>query len=239
MTLLNGLRRIFTHPKSPILVETLGSADHLAGASNAPARQQITDEAPVVTVTTPRPRIVPDPPRRTDDVAAIAQKISDHLDCQSRRSQRSLELIEKLPGMLDTLPEMNRQNTRLLDVLGEHLDQARKREGSLATTLGRITETAGHQAEVLGQVQEQLDANRQVIARVAEALTGVRSGLGELNETNRRLTASLDSMRSGASQRETELIETVQRMHHWMIAAVACAAFSSLIALVVLLMIQF
>jgi hypothetical protein len=238
MALLNGLRRIFTHPKSPILVETLGPAD-LVPMPAPPARQQLTDEPPALTMTTPRPRAMPEPARRADDVATIAQKISDHLEAQSRRSQRSLELIEKLPGMLDTLPEMNRQNTRLLDVLGEHLDQARKREGSLASTLGRITETAGHQAEVLSHVQEQLDANRQVTARVAESLTSVRSGLNELTETNRRLTSSLDSMRTGASQREIELLESVQRMHHWMIAAVACAAFSSLIALAVLMMILF
>lgn len=167
-------------------------------------------------------------PQRIDEVMGLVRQIGSHLEAQNKQNDQLLEHLERLPRALDALPEINRQNARLIEIVSEHLDHARRREGALNDTLAGLSETATRQTEVLGLLQQQLDANSHASESLSEHLGGFRDALGDLASTNERTAKMLNHLSVTNERRENELTTMLASTQKWVIAAmIGCAATSA------------
>jgi len=166
--------------------------------------------------------------RGYDAVFEMVQKINNHLDQQAKRSERVIEVMDRLPEVLDTLPEIQRQSTRLLEALSEHLQQSKTRDESLHNTLDRLRQTTDQQTELLSLVQQQIDGHGEVATQMTNTLGGVREALGKIASSNEQTVKILNQTSKAAEQRESQLIQTLGRTQKWMIGAmVFCGAVSA------------
>ena len=164
---------------------------------------------------------------------SLVERIGGHLDGQTERTTRLLTLMERLPQALDALPEINRQNARLVESLHEHLVQSKRREETLNTLLDTITGTSSRQTDVLGLVQHHLDANSQATESLSGTLDSLGTALGEISESSAGSARILKAMTETADRRESQLFTTINRTQLWMIGAVCFCAAISIVAVVV------
>jgi ABC-type transporter Mla subunit MlaD len=166
----------------------------------------------------------------------MVRRIGDHLEGQTQRTERLLELMDRLPPAIDALPEINRQNARFVETLHEHFGQAKRREEALNETLSTLTEASGRQTDVLGLVQQHLDTSGQMAAQLGGTLDTLRETLGDMADANARTVDVLSSFTEKAAMRETELITTITRTQRWMIGASVFCGMASVTAIVVALL---
>jgi methyl-accepting chemotaxis protein len=231
MTFLPGLRGMFTRRRPVVEIEVVG------GQVGATATGRQRDEPVVEALPADPPRELtrpePTPSRGSDEVIGLVRKIGDHLDKQAEHTQRLDSLIEQLPEAMEALPEINRQNSRLLDVLGDHLERSRSREDALQSTLGRMNEASNHQTEVLGLVRQQLDTSNRAAGQMTETLGSVRQTLTDLSDSTTQSVHMLSEMVQMSEQRSTDLTHLVARTQRWMLVAIACCGVVSVASLVV------
>lgn len=168
-----------------------------------------------------------------DEIMGLVRRIGEHLDSQSERTERLLNVVDRLPQALDALPEINRQNARLLESLHDHFAQTQRREEMLGSAMSTISETSGRQTEVLGLVQQQLDSNRETASTLGTTLETLQHAIGNLAESNGRSAQVLARMSETAAERENELSTTIARTQRWMICAVFVCGAASVIAVAV------
>jgi hypothetical protein len=173
--------------------------------------------------------------RTPEEIVLMVRRIGDHLEGQTQRTERLLELMDRLPPAIDALPEINRQNARFVETLHEHFGQAKRREEALNATLSTITEASGRQTEVLGLVQQHLDTSSQTSAQLSGTLETLRETLGDFADANGRTVSVLSSFMENAAKRETELIGTITGTQRWMIGAAVFCGLASVTAIVVAL----
>jgi hypothetical protein len=174
--------------------------------------------------------------RGYEEVVSLVHKIGDHLDAQTQRTERLVELMERLPEAIDALPEVHRQNARLLDALSEHLARGRQRDETMSETLGKLSESSVHQTEVLGLLQQQFDSSTRAAEQMTVTLGGFTGALGELSENHQRSTEVLKGLMRTTGEREARIIEMMSRTQKWLIGlmmgvgavAVAAVIFAAL-----------
>ena len=169
---------------------------------------------------------------RQDDVHSLIRKIGVHLDNQAGRTQTLIGFVERLPNSLEALPEMNRQNTRLLDVLTDHLDQVRSREDALNSTLSRLGDATIQQTRALTQVQEALDRSSTLSVKASDTLGSFHQNLTQLTETNTRSVEVLSTIAETMDQHERRLTGLLDRSHRWLVAALVTSSIVGLAAIV-------
>lgn len=220
MTLLADLRGIFTRrrPASvdltttgpdgrPIHVESKMTALPPAGASSHHAE--------------------PINPPAVEEVVSLVRSISAHLDGQNERTDRLINTLERLPAAIEALPEIHRQNARLLEVVTEYLEHARLRDDALNETLSGITHASSRQTDVLGLLQQQLDANNRSSEALFGGIADFREAISQLAGSNARTTAVLSELASINQHRDAEITRVLARSQKWMtVAMVLCAAAS-------------
>ena len=170
--------------------------------------------------------------RGQDDVMSLVERIGGHLDGQTERTTRLLTLMERLPQALDALPEINRQNARLVESLHEHLVQSKRREETLNTLLDTITGTSSRQTDVLGLVQHHLDTSSQATESLSGTLESLNTALAQISESSAGSARILKTVTETAERRESELFTTINRTQLWMIGAVCFCGAISIVAVV-------
>lgn len=168
-----------------------------------------------------------------EEVMTVVRQISSHLETQTRRTDTLIECMERLPAALDALPEINRQNSTLLEIVNEYLGHARQRDDTLNKTLGGITNASERQTEVLGLLQQQMDHNNQSSHELKLGLVDFKDAISQLAGTNRRTTTVLSEMNESNESREQALTQMLSRTQKWMIASMVCCAAASLTAIAV------
>lgn len=234
MPMLQRLRRMFSPgSKDPVTIDLV---EHAGASQDSPSPTPPTDrddqrdgEATALAPRSARPRSLGEIQRGYDEVMGLVRKISDHLDQQTERTEKVVDLLDRLPTAIDALPEINRQNSRLLDVLSDHLEQTRNRESALNTTLNRLTENSTHQTEVLGLLQQQLDASSRTAEQMSETMDRFRDALANLAATSNRSTELLSRMMESTNQRESRLEAMFEHAQRWIIGS---AIFLSVLAMV-------
>lgn len=230
MPILQDLRGLFTRRK-PVEMDISGTqAAALAERTrwDDASAPSLIHEAPLERRNgKPKPS-TSELPQRIDEVMGLVRQIGSHLEAQNKQTDQLLEHLERLPRALDALPEINRQNARLIEIVSEHLDHARRREGALNDTLSGLSESATRQTEVLGLLQQQLDTNSHATETLVDHLGGFREALGDLAATNERTAKMLGHLSSSSERRENELSAMLASTQKWMMAAmIGCAATSA------------
>lgn len=237
MALLQDIRGLFTRRK-PVTIDLKNSqAGAIARHSELiepKANSHRPAEATVESADRRNPRARSgDLSQGIDDVLGMAKTINRHLEKQVERGDTLLRYMERLPAALDALPEINRQNARLLEIITEHLKHAGRREEALNHTLNGLTDASSRHTDVLGLIQQQLDANNQTSGTLLENLASFRDALGELASSNAQTTSVLRDMTKGNDAREREMAQMLGRTQRWMIAAMVCCAAASITAVAV------
>ena len=182
MPLLADVRTMFRRRSRRNVVDIDSSETEAFGDDTGDRRG-----APSFTASSPRtgPR-GPHRCARPTRVMLMVRRIGDHLEGQTQRTERLLELMDRLPPAIDALPEINRQNARFVETLHEHFGQAKRREEALNETLSTLTEASGRQTDVLGLVQQHLDTSGQMAAQLSGTLDTLRETLGDMADANAR-----------------------------------------------------
>ena len=225
MPLLHDLRSMFGRHKRPALdLPPPGSGAARAGDGPDGKSGEGTD----LDLVEPKPA-----GRGQEDIMSLVERIGGHLDGQTERTTRLLTLMERLPQALDALPEINRQNARLVESLHEHLVQSKRREETLNTLLDTITGTSSRQTDVLGLVQHHLDASSQATESLSGTLESLNTALAQISESSADSARILKTVTQTAERRESELFTTINRTQLWMIGAVCFCGAISIVAVVV------
>ncbi|MBT8484546.1 MAG: hypothetical protein HKO59_15015 [Phycisphaerales bacterium] len=229
---MRTVRSLFHRRPRPVEIDLNGSDDGNPADTTSSAR----GTALGLIETKPRALSAADTGRSMDEVMHLVRKIGDHLDRQTERTDQLVGLMDNVPQALEALPEINRQNARLLEALHEHLGQTKRREEALNSTLSTITETTGRQTDVLGLIQQQLDVNNSSSAQFTDALGDLRHALTDLATSNQRSTGVLERISAAAVERESELAASLARTQRWTLAAIICCGLASMAALGVAVM---
>jgi len=241
MTLISDIRGLFTRKKPVVVDLTSTQADGLSRNqkpdTNVEPKMRRSGDGDSQAIekrpTNGRLRSGAPSNAQVEEVMSIVRNISSHLESQTRRTDKLIECMERLPNALDALPEINRQNSRLLEIVSDYLTHARQRDDALNDTLSGISNATTRHTEVLGLLQQQLDASGRSTESLASNLDGFKQALAQLAGTNTKTTTILSEMNRAGEKRDAELTRMLNRTQKWMIAAMACCAAASVTAIAV------
>lgn len=229
MPLMDEIRRMFkrTKKQQPVKIDltetqTNGlhrNGDTANGDGDEAAEAHANSTSQLAPARSGRGRSVAELQRGYDEVMHLVRKISDHLDTQTERTERMMQWMEHMPQALEALPEVSRQNARMIEILKEHLSHINERDSSLNGTLSRLGDSSQHQTEVLGLLQQQLDNSSRSAEQMTETLGSFREALGNLANTNNRSTEILANVVRASEERESTLTAMFERTQRWMIVA--------------------
>lgn len=169
------------------------------------------------------------------EVLGLVRKVDGHLDEQSHRSDRLLELAESSARNMECLPDLVEQNRRVADALGDLIEltrDARTRQDSAADRLTRTAvqqlESAQRQTAALQTMQAAMHRAGEADEKMAGSIAGFNDTLGAMSSSTRDLGQTIASMRETDAEREAELARLVASSQKWLVAAVV---FCGLLAL--------
>ncbi|MCP3902808.1 MAG: hypothetical protein GY715_04155 [Planctomycetes bacterium] len=232
MPLIKDVGRLFRRRRRPVEIDlTSTQAAALAARAEEPGE-----------TTSPTAMIEPKPQplrerrgegRAHEEVLDLVRRIGEHLDHQSDRAERMVQLLDRMPAMLDALPEINRQNATLVETMHEHFAQSKRREEALGTTLVTVHESSERQIDVLGLIQQQLDAGTRTTAHLEETLDDLRGALGDLADSSARSADAMLQVTEQRDSRDAEFRRVVSRTQGWTVAAMIACAMVSVAAVIV------
>lgn len=240
MTLLSDLRGIFVR-RRPMVFDMASSQDgslargpdiNIESKLQRPRNGAVSD-ASNDRHDSARIRALAPTAQNLDEVMSLVRNISTHLEGQTERTDRLIECMSRLPAALEALPEINRQNARLLEIVGDYLGHARRRDEALNGTLSGINESSMRHTEVLGLLQQQLDASGRSTDALTDQLGDFREALTGLAGSNARTTSVLTDLAQSNEMRELELTRMLARTQKWLLAAMVCCAAMSAAAITV------
>jgi ABC-type transporter Mla subunit MlaD len=165
--------------------------------------------------------------REVVDMMTLVRLMNEHMELQRQRGDDLMNALHRLPQTLESLPEINRQSSRLMEILAAHLGGAKPRDEALSQAMHRLTDVGAHLTDVLGLLLQQLDRNADLASGLSKDVANVRLMAGHLVASSDRCASQLADFRSEASARSADLGTTLVRNQYWMIAAVFLCAVSS------------
>lgn len=205
MAMLEGIRKLF-RGKKPVAIDISDESSD-EGA--------VIDRSTELAVDRKPKRSLAELQQGYEEVMGLVRKVGDHLESQAQRTDQLLSLMERLPQALDALPEINRQNARLLETLTEQLHQSKNREAALNETLKALGTSSAQQTEVLGLLQRQFDISTQAAEKMSHTLSSFSEALANLADTNNRSADVLAKIVESASQRENQMATMLTRSARW------------------------
>jgi hypothetical protein len=136
------------------------------------------------------------PSQNMNEVAGLIRGVRGQLNRQSDRSQRIIELMQSIPESIGTLPEINRNQKKMVEAIHTQLERDEHPHAELSRSLGSLTDLCQRQAQMMGLVQQRMDLSQQTDAKVVSGLKAMNQAMRQVGE-------------SGLSQSQTlrELLE--------------------------------
>ncbi len=125
------------------------------------------------------------------EVVETMKSVRSHLEEQSARSDRVLELMQHLPEVLQSIPEANRTQARMLEAIGENLGRSNETSARLSEAISGLTSAAGSQERTLTSIRDHLVEEDQTRAKLNDGVTGLNDTLGHVIASN---AATRDAM---------------------------------------------
>jgi chromosome segregation ATPase len=163
------------------------------------------------------------------EVVDMVRVVREHLNQQADRSERLLNMLEHLPRAMETLPETNRNQSRMLEVIQLHLDQQGRQSTKLNEALATLAHASDHASQVMGLIQQQVDSNRDSDQRVLQSFEAMNQTMQRLNDSSQAGVIALRELSQQSDRRMQELIQTNARhmtilsVTSWVLAAIAAA----------------
>lgn len=166
-----------------------------------------------------------------EQVVDLVGGIRSHLTQQSSRSSQMLTLMERLPDAIESLPEANRHQARMLEAIQDHLAKQGHANTELTQAVQGLAAKAEHQGRVMGEIQQQLDAQHQTSRELLTSFHSVHETLGSIQENNQASTQVLRQMAEHERESDTQMRELLQRHNRstaWLSGASWLAAAAAL-----------
>lgn len=214
-------------------------------STNATDTDPVDESEPGGTLTrgpivTPRNRqeLVKELQKNYTEVVGLVRKVDEHLDLQTQRSERLLELAEQSARNLDVLPDLVEQNRRVADALGDLIELTRDARTRNDAAVDRLNKTAIQQLEsgqrqtaALQSMQSAINRSNEAEQEMARSIGGFNETLADMSSSTRDLGCTISQMRETDAEREAELARLVSSGQKWLVAAVV---FCALITVVVI-----
>ncbi len=220
-------------PESPVAVDVYAEDDDMISDT---ARGE--DDTALTPAPKNRQELLNELRKNYTEVLGLVRKVDTHLDEQSRRSERLLELAEKSARQLEVLPELAESNRRVADALADLVELTRDARTRNEAAMDRLTknavqqlETAQRQTSALQSVQASMHRSSEASIEMAQSMSGFGQTLGDVAASTRDLGDTIAAMRETDAEREAELARLVSNSQKWLVAAVV---FAGLVAVGVL-----
>lgn len=186
-------------------------------------RRALVHAAPAIPVPKSKNEIIADLQKNYAEVMELIRKVSNHLDRESERSERLMEIAEKIPAALETLPELRAQNEEIIVALRQAAAETAKRDEAAARTL-----------ELLGdRMDEARESDRQLVGTMAE----FRGTLREMADSSEKTGATLSVMNERNIAREQELQNILLLTKRWITIATVVGVVLVMIATAAVIMV--
>jgi methyl-accepting chemotaxis protein len=226
-------------PAEPVGIDVFDDSELIE--SGGAAEQQQTGEmangrAPIVA---PRNRqeLIKELQKNYTEVVGLVRKVDDHLDTQTHRSERLLELAERSARNMDALPELVEQNKRVADALNDLIEltrDARTRSDAAADRLNKTAiqqlESGQRQTAALQTMQATLHRSGEAEQEMARSIGGFNETLSEMSSSTRDLGDTIGQLRETDAEREAELAKLVSSGQKWLVAAVVLCGLMAVVA---------
>jgi len=180
--------------------------------------------------------------RNYSEVVGLVRKVDQHLDQQSRRSGRMLELAEDANTKMDALPRLADSTDRIAESVAQLTELIRDNGASSDEAAKRIGQTATHQLEclqqqtaALTQMQATIHRSSETDAELAERIKGFGDTMGDMSRSTEELGTAIKTMRETDAERERELSEMLARSQKWLVVGVGVFGVLALGTLVAVL----
>ena len=157
---------------------------------------------------------------------ALVEDFRSHLKSHAQSQENLSQMLTSVSATLHALPELARQQGRVLETLMEAAARARQRDQSVERSLVQLSEGAERQTQVLGLVQQQLDLNHETAIHVSDSLRDLSLALGALSSNSERHTRAIEALAETTRKRTDQSDRLEKRLQVWLIvvASIGTAA---------------
>lgn len=167
------------------------------------------------------------------EVVALVRKVDQHLDQQSERSVRMLQLAERLPEAIERLDAMSFEQGATTAAVNELAVAVREGQGAidravregherLAVLLDAQRQVSERQVKVLGMIETRFDAAEAVQRELGQTLHGFGQAMSGLSANSDRLGSALGAIETRGREQD-ERIEKLTRRTQAMTGALVVA----------------
>jgi len=180
-----------------------------------------------------RDRAIAELQRGYTEVLDLIRHMRQHMDSQSQRSERMMEILDRLPDALASLPESARNQARMIEVLQNNFERQNNQGKQFNETMAALVASAEHQGQTMGAIQQQIASSNQYDEKMLASFTAMNQTLHQLDESNRsgvQTFRNITEMASKSDQRLETLMKrntrhmTVLTITSWVLAGIALVA---------------
>ncbi|MHC4993894.1 MAG: hypothetical protein ACYTGQ_02475 [Planctomycetota bacterium] len=157
-----------------------------------------------------------------NEVAGLIRGVRGQLNRQSDRSQRIIELMQSIPESIGALPEINRNQKRLVEAINTQLTLDERHHAELTRSLKSLTDICERQAQMMGLMQQRMDLSQQTDAKVVgglKAMNQVLRQVGESGLTQSQTLRELLEQRRVSDMRLEQMVAEQTRTNRTMLIA--------------------
>lgn len=125
------------------------------------------------------------------------QSVQAHMEHQSKRSDRIMEVVEALPEVLRSIPESARQQNKTLESLAESLRVQNQSTGELTHALAGLAEATRRQEQTLTGMHDRLN---DTVSRGEETQQSMLGGIRQMTGAIEGVTRDQQAGRSAIAQ---------------------------------------
>ncbi len=165
------------------------------------------------------------------EVLDLLQSVRGHMQDQSNRSERLLEIMEWLPEALKSMPEANRNQVRMLEVLQDHLQMQAKSGEQLGHSLKELTRLADNQDQGMIAFNQQLNAHQETSNNMLESFGAINGTLGKITGANETNTSVLRGLLAQTMSTDNSVRELFDRNRKQMLVMTIVTSALALVAI--------
>lgn len=175
-----------------------------------------------------------------NEMVGLIRDVRSHMDQQAERSERMLGLLEKLPEAIESLPETNRNQSRMLEAMNSHLEQTGKQSQQLQKTLQGLANANEHQGQVMGLIQQQVENTHKTEQQMLSSFSSMNQTLQQLSESALASSQAMSQFSQQAYESDQRMDQLVRRTNRqtiilwatsWVVglAAIGLAAYALIV----------
>ncbi len=217
----NAFRPAVHPPENPVEIDI--SRDDEFTLDDEPREDIRRPAAPLAPAPKSKGEMLAELQKNYAEVMELIRKVSNHLDEQNDRSIRLMEIAERIPEAIETLPELRNQNAEILVALKSAADDTRARDERAAESLDLLVD----------RLEESRESDRVLVGTMAE----FRGTLREMADTNEQTGVTLSDMNQRNMAREQELHSILQLTRRWITIATVVGVVLVMVATAAVIMI--